>query len=103
MKMKVKNKSIIGENTICLLKNASDRAEYNWDYISGVSGEGPVIQFEKEVKKFTGGKFAIAMSIFFVFEGLAAGLVTRVLPGIVGAAADVAGGNPPKGAHHSVP
>lgn len=54
--------SILKRETIQSLNKAIIQAEKNWDFISGISGNGPIKEFEKEVLKITGGKYAIGLT-----------------------------------------
>jgi dTDP-4-amino-4,6-dideoxygalactose transaminase len=60
------------------MKQNMGKAVYDWDYLSGLSGEGPIVLFEEKLSDAVGGNYAIAMT------NATSALLTSLMVGGVG-------------------
>lgn len=56
------NKMLLYPEAVKRVRKDLEIALTNWDYLSSVSGEGPVAEFEREFAKAAGGRYAIALT-----------------------------------------
>lgn len=61
-KITTNNNMLLYPEAVKRIQKDLEIALTNWDYLSGVGGEGPIAEFEREFIKTAGGHYAIALT-----------------------------------------